>query len=91
VDELPALQEIRRIVEDELLEGHSLDTVELTVDTPAPGLPPMFTVLISVIENEDADEARGVGYEVTRRIRKLWARDDLFIKINWKPSDAQGQ
>ena len=46
--DLPELEDIRRIVLDELLLGHHLKSVELTVGTLVEGQEAQFTVLIEL-------------------------------------------
>lgn len=85
--DLPELEEIRRIVLDELPEGHHLNSVELTFGALSEGQEPQFTVLIGLSEDPDADPAVSY-YEITRRIRERWSRDDLYVKIHTGNTEA---
>jgi hypothetical protein len=86
-DPLPELEDIRRIVLDELPPGHYLESVELTFGTLGEGQEPQFTVLIGLSEDPDADPDVSY-YEITERIRQRWSRDDLYVKIHCGASET---
>jgi hypothetical protein len=85
--DLPELEDIRRIVLDQLLAGHHLKSVELTVGTLVEGQDQQFTVLIGLSEDPDADPDMSY-HEITSRIRERWSRDDLYVKIHCEDSKA---
>lgn len=85
--DLPELEDIRRIVLDQLLPGHHLKSVEITVGTLVEGQEPQFTVLIGLSEDPDADPDMSY-HEITSRIRERWSRDDLYVKIHCEDSKA---
>jgi hypothetical protein len=83
-----ALAEIRTIVDQELPSGHHIESVNLTVDALVERQVPVFTVDVTTLEDEDADEGMGVGHAITQRIRQRWSRDDLYIRLHWKVSSV---
>ena len=70
------------IVRDEVPVGHEIISVELSADRLHEAQQPAFiTVVVSLRENENAQEMSGVAYEITKQIREKWSRDDLYIRI----------
>jgi len=86
---IPELEEIRRIVLDELPMGHHLEGVDLTYGNLAEGQDPAFMVLIKVTEEPGADPGEGLAYEITRRIRERWSRDVLYVKMAWQEREKR--
>lgn len=78
---LPPIQEIERIVSEELPSGHELVSVELVNDAGLTEGTAPFALVVNVIEHPDADLAIGVGYDIAERIRKRWAAEDVQIRI----------
>jgi hypothetical protein len=90
MSDLPELEAIAEIIRAELPRGHHLEHVDLTVDTLYEGQEPAFTVLVELLEDEDADPGYGMAYNITQRIRRLWSRDDLYVKIHARVAGDRG-
>ena len=88
--ELPELEVIAEIIRAELPRGDRVEHIDLIVDTLYEGQQPAFTLLVQLVEDEDADPSRGMAYNITQRIRRRWSRDDLYVKINLRVAAKNG-
>lgn len=80
---LPPLEDVRRIVEEELPKGHSVASVDVVKDDALSFGTAPFTVVIKLSEESDAESADGVGYELARRLRIRWKPEDVHIRVEW--------
>src|SRR6266545_1675934 len=81
---------VRAFVEEELPEGVHIKRISTTFEPLMPGMAPNFTMLIELIEDEEAWQrgTPGLAYAITERVRAHWKRDDLYLKFITTHSDA---
>lgn len=82
------LKQLRVMVESVLPKSLELEDIDVVVGSLMEGQPATFKAVIRVRQSyEDPIGTAGWVYELTKRVRAVWGRDELCVEVIEKAAD----